>query len=66
MYKELEMRVAHKGISKKKLADDLHMNYRTLLAKMEGKSKFTLDEAVLIRAYLDEDTSVEELFKEIR
>lgn len=62
MYEELEMRIAHRGISKKKLADDIHMNYRTLLAKMGGRSRFTLDEAVQIRTYLEEDVSIEELF----
>ena len=40
------------------------MNYNTLLSKMGGKSKFTLDEAVSIKDYLDEDITIEELFKE--
>lgn len=40
------------------------MNYNTLLSKMAGKSKFTLDEAVIIKDYLKEDISIEELFAE--
>lgn len=63
MYKMLESRIAYRGISKKRLADDIHMNYNTLLAKMSGKAKFTLDEAVLIKNYLDESTPIEELFE---
>lgn len=63
MYKMLESRIAYRGISKKRLADDIHMNYNTLLAKMSGKTKFTLDEAVLIKNYLDESTPIEELFE---
>lgn len=64
MYRMLESKIAFKGISKKKLADDIHMNYNTLLTKMSGKVKFTLDEAVLIKEYLDESISVEELFRD--
>ena len=64
MYKMLESRIVYKGISKKKLADDIHMNYNTLLAKISGKTKFTLDEAVLIKKYLDETIPIEELFKD--
>lgn len=64
MYRMLESRIVYKGISKKRLADDIHMNYNTLLAKMSGKIKFTLDEAVLIKNYLDESTPIEELFQD--
>lgn len=64
MYRELEAKIAYKGISKKMLADDIGMNYNTLLSKMSGKSKFTLDEAVRIKAYLKEDISIEELFRD--
>lgn len=64
MYRMLEARIVYKGISKKRLAEDIHMNYHTLLAKMSGKIKFTLDEAVLIKKYLDESTPIEELFQD--
>lgn len=62
MYRLLESRLVYKGISKKQLAEDIHMSYGTILSKMAGKSKFTLDEAILIKEYLEEETSVEELF----
>lgn len=62
MYRVLEAKIAYRGISKKKLADEIQMNYNTLLSKMAGKSKFTLDEAVSIQKYLQEEVSVEELF----
>ena len=64
MYKELETKIAYRGISKKQMAEEINMNYSTLLSKMGGKSKFTLDEAVLIKDYLEEDIAIEELFKE--
>ena len=63
MYRELEARIAYRGISKKQMAEGINMNYNTLLSKMGGKSKFTLDEAVSIKDYLDEDITIEELFK---
>ena len=49
MYRELEAKIAYRGISKKQMAEEIHMNYNTLLAKIGGKSKFTLDEAVTIK-----------------
>lgn len=63
MYRELENHIAYKGISKRKMADDLNISYSTLLAKLGGKSYFTLDEAVAIQSYVAEDIAVEELFK---
>lgn len=64
MYRELEAKIAYRGISKKQMAVDIDMKYNTLLAKLSGKSKFTLDEAVCIKEYLKEDIAIEELFKE--
>lgn len=64
MYKKLETQIAYRGISKKQLAVDINMKYSTFLEKMSGKLKFTLDEAVRIKEYLQEDIAIEELFKE--
>ena len=63
MYRVLESKIAYKGISKKQMAEEIDMNYNTLLAKLSGKSKFTLDEAVAIRAYLEEELPIEEMFR---
>lgn len=62
MYRLLESRLVYKGISKKQLAEGIHMNYDTILLKMSGKSQFTLDEAILVKEYLNEEIPVEELF----
>jgi len=64
MYRTLESRIAYHGISKKSLAEDAGMRYNTLLSKMSGKTKFTLDEAILIKKLLKEDMPIEELFKD--
>ncbi|MBD5498486.1 MAG: helix-turn-helix transcriptional regulator [Lachnospiraceae bacterium] len=65
MYRLLEARLVYKGISKKQLAEGIHMSYGTILSKMTGRSKFTLDEAIRIKEYLEEEISVEELFEEV-
>ena len=64
MYRVLEARLAFHGLSKKEFADKIEMNYNTLLGKLNGKTKFTLDEAVHIKEFLQEDISIEELFEE--
>ncbi len=64
MYRQLEVKIAYRGISKKQMAEGINMKYSTLLSKMGGKSKFTLDEAVKIKDYLEEDSTIEELFRE--
>ncbi|MCM1056644.1 MAG: XRE family transcriptional regulator [Firmicutes bacterium] len=63
MYKLLESRLAYKGISKKQLAEGINVSYGKILSKISGKSKFTLDEAILIKEYLEEELPVEELFE---
>lgn len=63
MYRYLESRLAYKNITKKQLAEDIQMSYSDVTSKISGKSKFTLDEAILIRDYLEEKTPVEELFQ---
>jgi len=64
MYRFLEARIVFHGYSKKEFAESINMNYNTLLAKLNGKSKFTLDEAVQIKEFLQEDMSIEQLFEE--
>ena len=64
MYRFLEARIVFHGYNKKEFAEKIDMNYNTLLAKLNGKSKFTLDEAVQIKEFLQEDISIEELFEE--
>lgn len=63
MYKLLESRLAYKGISKKQLAEGINISYGKILSKISGKSKFTLDEAILIKEYLEEELPVEKLFE---
>lgn len=64
MYRVLESRLAYLGINKKTMAEETGINYNTLLSKLSGKSKITLDEAIKIKDYLNESLSIEELFKD--
>lgn len=64
MYRVLESKLAFYDISKKRLADELGINYNTLLSKMAGKSSFNLDEALCIKHFIKEDIPIEELFKD--
>lgn len=64
MYRILVAKIAYRGISKKQMSADIKMNYHTLLSKLAGKTKFTLDEAVLIQEYLEEEIPIEILFED--
>lgn len=67
MYKRLQTCVSEKRINKKEMAEEVKMNYQTLLRKIAGKTKFTLDEAVAVHKYIKKyfkDISIEELFQE--
>jgi len=62
MYRMLESVIEMQGINKQKMADDIEMQHATLLTKLSGESKFTLDEAVKIKEYLNVKVPIEELF----
>jgi len=62
MYRMLESVIEMQGINKQKMADDIEMQHATLLTKLSGESKFTFDEAVKIKAYLNVEVPIEELF----
>lgn len=62
MYKEIEVMLFSKGMSKAEVAKQMGMSYNTFLLKLKGKYKFSLDEAVNLKKILDTEKSVEELF----
>lgn len=62
MYHVLEAEMAYHGVTKHGLADGIGMKYNTLLAKINGKSPFSFDEAVRIQTFLDTDMPIENLF----
>jgi len=51
------------GISKQELAKELDISYNTLLLKLQGKSKFTLNQAVKMKNIIHAEEPVEKLFE---
>lgn len=67
MYNELDLLIYKYKIPKYELAEYLEIGYNTFLLKLNGKSKFTLDEALAIVEYFNNrfnlSVTVESLFK---
>ncbi len=62
MYKEIEVMLFSKGMSKADVAKQMGMSYNTFLLKLKGKYNFSLDEAVTLKKILNTEKSIEELF----
>lgn len=62
MYRVIESEMAFIGLSKKVLAEKIHMPYSTLLSKLNGRSDFTLDEALKLKDALGTKKALETLF----
>lgn len=63
MYENVERLIFEKKLKKSDIAHEVGITYNTLLLKLSGKYKFTLDEAVALRNILDPDMPIEEMFK---
>jgi len=62
MYERIEAQIVLSGISKRELANRIGISYNTLNIKLNGKSAFTLDEAVKIKKEIKAIEPVEALF----
>lgn len=62
MFRNIEIIIFQKGLSKREIAQKLGMTYNTLLLKLSGKATFTLDEALKLKEILGSSLSIEELF----
>jgi hypothetical protein len=62
MYRILYSQMALVGMSKPALAEAIDMKYTTLLDKLAGRTKFTLDESVAIKKAIKSQLSIEALF----
>lgn len=67
MYNELDLLIYRYKVPKSELAEHLNIGYNTFLLKLNGKSKFTLDEALALVEFFNNrfnlTTTVERLFK---
>ncbi|WP_052446784.1 hypothetical protein [Candidatus Soleaferrea massiliensis] len=63
MYKQIEAQLVSIGMTKREMAQQLGIGYNTLLLKLKGDSKFTLDEALAIKKLIQSEESIERLFE---
>lgn len=63
MYPNLRAEMARKKITASELAEKLGITISTMSIKLNGKSDFTLKEALKIRAILEADMPIEVLFE---
>lgn len=62
MYRELKAEIVRKGFSISSLAEAVGITQPSLSKKLNGSTKFTLDEVFAIKAALKSDMPIEELF----
>lgn len=62
MYSNLRAEMARRNITGQEMAEKIGITNGTFSLKFNGKSEFTLDEALKIKNVLETDLSVEELF----
>lgn len=63
MYRNLEAEMVRKGIKRKDISELLNVRYATVVQKLNGKYKFNLDEALIIKENCFPELSVEYLFE---
>lgn len=63
IYPNLAGEIAKKGITKKAMAAQLGMHYKTFTNRMYGKTPLTFDDAIRIKNMFFPDSSVEFLFE---
>lgn len=64
MYANLVSEMAKKAITKRNVAEVLQVHENTLKNKLDGKSKFNIEEGFVIRQHFFPDLSIEYLFEE--
>lgn len=63
MYREIEIQLIRKQMSKPELANAMGINKLTLYSKLRGDSPFTLEECFLIQELIGDDLTLDQLFK---
>ena len=63
MYRNLEAEIVRAGYTKKEVAEKLDYRLGTFYSKLNGDTKFTLDEALKIRNEFFPEMEIEYLFK---
>lgn len=63
MYPNIKAEIARKGITYAELSAQMDLAQSTLSAKLNGKSKFTIEEALKLRDIFDVSMPIEDLFQ---
>lgn len=63
MFPNLEAEMARKKVTRKSLAEEMHMTVNTIGRKLNGDAPLTLSECMKIKEILNVDLLLEELFK---
>ena len=63
MFRVLYSQMALGGMDKRMLAEIANIKYNTLMDKLSGRTKFTLDECIAIKRALNSKLTIEELFE---
>lgn len=64
-YPILESKLSEKGIRKGKVQQLLNINYTTFCDKLNGRSDFSVEQAIKIQEAFFSDMTINELFKHI-
>lgn len=62
MYKELDVELTRKGMTRKDLSEKTGIRYQTLNSKLRKEYPLTFDECLKIKAALQSDMPLEKLF----
>ena len=63
MFNNLEAELKRKRVTRVNLAEGIGISTTALSAKLNGKNRFTLDEAFAIQDFLGVDIDIRELFR---
>ena len=63
VYKNLEAEMVRNGITRKDISSFLNVRYATVVQKLNGRYKFNLDEALIIKKNFFPELSLEYLFQ---
>lgn len=65
MYRNLRAEIVRAGLTIKEIAMRIGISERSLRNKINGKTEFTLSEAIKIRKIVNKNMSLEELFESV-
>lgn len=62
VYKNLAVQMLFQHVTRKKIAEKLHLNYRALCRKLNGETSISIEEAIAIYNIMNKVIPMDELF----